>query len=65
MNVTVNVVPPTERHVELSVSGLKNFQAVGDGFIAQLTVNDLRTLWDTITAKLKEAGIPVTTEPIP
>lgn len=66
MKVNVTVVPPTQPYVELSVSGLKNFQAVGgDGFVAQLTVTELKELWGTITQKLQLASVPVTTEPLP
>jgi hypothetical protein len=65
VTVNVTVVPPTQPHVELSVSGLKNFQCQQGGFVAQLTVSELKELWGTITTKLQEAGVPITTTPLP
>lgn len=65
MNVNVTVVPPTQPHIELRVTDLKNFECLPNGFVTQLTVAELKQLWGVITTKLTEAGIPVTTEPLP
>jgi hypothetical protein len=65
VRVTVDVKPPTEPHIELSVNGLKNFQATPGGFVAQLTVSELKQLWAAVTDKLQAAGIPVTERPLP
>lgn len=56
MKTTVTVVPPGEPRIELAVTGMKNFQAQADGFVAQVTVADLKDLWTAITTKLVEAG---------
>lgn len=63
----MRVVPPGEPHVELSLKGLKNFQCLAgeNGFVAQLTVTELKALWSEVTAQMTAAGIPVTTSPLP